>query len=75
MGTQENDVTVDSLPCREPLGGFECLGFSLYEPDDHFLFLMHYGVPVAVFSQAGVSRESILRACAGICGRTLGAPQ
>ena len=56
---------------RESISSFKQLGFSLYEPDDHFLFLMHYNRPVAVFSQAGASRDSILRKCAEIYNRSL----
>ena len=40
------------------------LGFSLCHPDDHVVFLMHKGKQVAIFSQTGATRESILAECA-----------
>jgi len=39
-------------------------GFSLSYPDDHVVLLMHEGEQVAVFSQTGVTRESIEAECA-----------
>lgn len=46
------------------LGEFVNRGFTLVYPDDHFLFLMHEGERVAVFSQTGATEGSLQYECA-----------
>jgi hypothetical protein len=45
------------------LGPFSQLGFDLVAPDDHFLFLLHEGEQIAVYSQTAAASESIRRQC------------
>ena len=46
------------------LGEFVRQGFTLVDPDDHLLLLMHEGEQIAVFSQTGATQESLQRECA-----------
>jgi len=46
------------------LGEFANYGFSLQHPDDDFLFLMHEGERIAIFSQTGATEGSLQHECA-----------
>ena len=45
------------------LGEFSRWGFTLEHPDDHVLLLLHEGVQVAAFSQAGATPDSLQSEC------------
>lgn len=46
------------------LGQFASWGFTLEEPDDHVLVLLHQGELVARFSQTGATEKSLQEECA-----------
>ena len=47
----------------QTLGMYSDLGFDLTTPDDDFLFLLHEGERIAVFSQMGATADSIRNRC------------
>jgi len=49
---------------RQGLGTFVNFEFTLEHPDDDFLFLMHEGKRIAIFSQTGATEGSLQDECA-----------
>ncbi len=47
----------------ETLGTYYETGFDLVTPDDDFLFLLHEGERIAIFSQTGATADSIRTSC------------
>ncbi len=47
----------------QTLGMYCELGFDLTAPDDDFLFLLHEGERIAIFSQMGATVDSIRNRC------------
>ena len=55
-----------SIPTKiqqQRLGTFVNFGFTLQEPDDHVLVLLHDERGIGIFSQAGATSESLQAEC------------
>ncbi len=46
------------------LGIFSQWGFTLWNPEDHTIMLLHNGRSIAIFSQTGATEKSLQKECA-----------